>query len=101
MVLWLPMKRFYEPASFVGEQGKPEYDESILQAPEPEPSADSREQTKDELFDKALSLQAQKVSVSFIQRKLSIGYNRAARMVEQMEEEGIVDLQTVPNQEKY
>jgi len=46
----------------------------------------------DELYEKALSIviDQQKVSTSFIQRYLQIGYNRAARMVEKMEEEGII-----------
>ena len=46
----------------------------------------------DELYNKAVSIvvDQQKVSTSFIQRYLQIGYNRAARIVEQMEEDGII-----------
>ena len=46
----------------------------------------------DELYQKALNiiLEQQKVSTSFIQRYLQIGYNRAARIVEKMEEEGYI-----------
>ena len=46
----------------------------------------------DELYDKALNIiiKQQKVSTSFIQRYLQIGYNRAARIVEQMEEDGYI-----------
>jgi S-DNA-T family DNA segregation ATPase FtsK/SpoIIIE len=44
------------------------------------------------LFDQAVALVARegKASTSFIQRHLQIGYNRAARLIEQMEKEGIV-----------
>ena len=46
----------------------------------------------DELYDRAVGivLEQQKVSTSFIQRYLQIGYNRAARIVEKMEEEGLI-----------
>ena len=48
--------------------------------------------TKDELYNKALEIikLEQKASTSFLQRKLQIGYNRAARIMEMMEKEGIV-----------
>ena len=44
------------------------------------------------MYDKAIALVAdqRKVSVSMLQRRLRVGYNRAARMIERMEEEGIV-----------
>ena len=46
----------------------------------------------DELYSKAVSIvvDQQKVSTSYIQRYLQIGYNRAARIVEKMEDEGII-----------
>jgi S-DNA-T family DNA segregation ATPase FtsK/SpoIIIE len=46
----------------------------------------------DELYEKAVSLiiEQQKVSTSYVQRYLQIGYNRAARMVEKMEEDGYI-----------
>ena len=51
-----------------------------------------REDGQDPLYDQALEIvvQAGKASASYIQRKLSIGYNRAARLVEEMEQRGIV-----------
>ena len=50
---------------------------------------------KDELYNKAVDIvvKQQKVSTSYIQRYLQIGYNRAARIVEKMEDEGIISEQ--------
>ena len=55
-------------------------------------SFDLQSKNTDELYSKAVSIviDQQKVSTSFIQRYLQIGYNRAARIIEQMEEEGII-----------
>ena len=53
---------------------------------------DLQSKNTDELYSKAVSIviDQQKVSTSYVQRYLQIGYNRAARIVEQMEEEGII-----------
>jgi len=78
---------------FVSEQEEPEYDDSILEddADEEESPLD-REMEKDEYYEDAVRLvvQKEKCSISMIQRKLRVGYNRAARMVEMMEEQGLV-----------
>jgi S-DNA-T family DNA segregation ATPase FtsK/SpoIIIE len=52
----------------------------------------AREEFTDALYDQAVAIvsDTRQASVSFIQRRLQIGYNRAARMVEQMERDGIV-----------
>jgi S-DNA-T family DNA segregation ATPase FtsK/SpoIIIE len=75
------------------QQGEPEYDESIVQAreAEEEPSQASGVES-DPLYDQAVRLVAEsgKCSTSWIQRKLGIGYNRAAKIVESMERHGIV-----------
>ena len=83
--------------SYVKTQGEPDYlDESIFEdEPEPEP-ADSAEEDFEgsdaDLYEKAkqICFERKGASASYLQRRLSIGYNRAARLVEQMEEEGIV-----------
>ena len=78
--------------SFLRSQGKPEYIEeiTIIKDKEMNDSGESAS-TKDELYNKALEIikLEQKASTSFLQRKLQIGYNRAARIMEMMEKEGI------------
>ncbi len=74
-------------------QGQPVYDESILKAREPEEGEGAPEDDlSDELYDQAIAIvsEMRQVSISMLQRKMRIGYNRSARMIERMEREGIV-----------
>jgi S-DNA-T family DNA segregation ATPase FtsK/SpoIIIE len=76
---------------FLRNQGKPVYDESILE--EKKASEAGREDMEfDEKYDEAVAFVAEtgQASISLIQRRFRIGYNRAARIVEKMEEQGIV-----------
>jgi S-DNA-T family DNA segregation ATPase FtsK/SpoIIIE len=79
---------------FVRKQGRPQYDESILAPRGDEGDGDEgvAEEMHDEMYDQAVAIVAEtrQASISMIQRRLRIGYNRAARMVERMETEGIV-----------
>ena len=81
-------------------QGEPNYMESITEDEEEFPgggygddeSGGGRPGSGDELYDKAVALvlRERKCSTSFVQRHLQIGYNKAAKLVEKMEQEGVV-----------
>ena len=76
---------------FLRAQGKPKYNEEILEKRYDESDVEFDEEDT-ELYEEAIELvrQCRFASISMIQRRLRIGYNRAARMIEQMEAEGIV-----------
>ena len=79
--------------SFLRSQGKPDYiDEITLIKEKEKDDARNIDSDKDELYEKAIEIikSEGKASTSFLQRKLQIGYNRAARIMETMEKEGIV-----------
>ncbi|GBQ23794.1 cell division protein FtsK [Acetobacter estunensis NRIC 0472] len=81
---------------FLREQGEPIYDEDVISEREEEgPGAAFDTGSGDgdsSLYDKAVAIVIRegKASTSFVQRNLSIGYNRAAKLIEQMEKSGIV-----------
>jgi S-DNA-T family DNA segregation ATPase FtsK/SpoIIIE len=74
-------------------QGEPVYDENILKPRDDEGGgSDDEEMEKDSMYDEAVRLVAdtRRCSTSWLQRKLGLGYNRAARIVEMMEKQGVV-----------
>ena len=75
--------------SFLKRQGVPQYVEQVTQEPEEAPEMEA---TGDDLYDQAVAIVTRdgRASTSYVQRRLSIGYNRAARLIEQMEEEGVI-----------
>jgi S-DNA-T family DNA segregation ATPase FtsK/SpoIIIE len=77
-------------ASFLRKQGKPTYNEAITA--EEKSANDGVEFDKDDLYDEAarIVVQSGQASISYLQRRLRIGFSRAARLVDMMEMEGLV-----------
>lgn len=78
--------------SFLRSQGKPTYRNEILIDDEESEDGEEGSSDQDELYVQAVELAKKlgKVSASSLQRHFSIGYNRAAKLVERMEAKGIV-----------
>ncbi|PID46796.1 MAG: cell division protein FtsK [Proteobacteria bacterium] len=86
-----------EVVEFLKENGEPEYLDDVLQdtggvsaaIPGLEPLADTE---GDELYDQGVAIvtESRRASISYLQRRLKIGYNRAASMIEDMEKAGVV-----------
>ena len=76
--------------SFLKKQGVPDYIEQVTQEPEEAPEMEAS--SGDDLYDQAVAIVTRdgRASTSYVQRRLSIGYNRAARLIEQMEEQGVI-----------
>jgi S-DNA-T family DNA segregation ATPase FtsK/SpoIIIE len=88
-------------AAFLKAQGAPDYVEDITEEPEEETSdmlaalaggSGAYDDADNELFDQAVAIvtQDRKASTSYLQRRLKIGYNRAATLMERLEAEGVV-----------
>ena len=79
---------------FLKEQGAVTYDESVTAAIEEEENGTegSGEEEHDERYDEAVAVvcESGQASISYVQRRLRVGYNRAARIIEMMEREGVV-----------
>jgi S-DNA-T family DNA segregation ATPase FtsK/SpoIIIE len=82
---------------FLKSQGSPEYLDAVTEEPD-EPGDDpyavmgGNSESGDDLYDKALAIVARerRATTSYIQRRLQIGYNRAATLIERMEQDGVI-----------
>jgi len=79
-------------ASFLRKQGTPVFDDTITATDDEKGGPGGIEYEKDDLYDEAarIVVSSGQVSISYLQRKLRIGFSRAARLVDMMEAEGLV-----------
>jgi S-DNA-T family DNA segregation ATPase FtsK/SpoIIIE len=77
--------------AFIRAQARPQYRPEVLEMKKELETAAGDEEY-DEMYDQALAIvtETQQASISMIQRRLRVGYNRAARMIEQMERDRVV-----------
>jgi S-DNA-T family DNA segregation ATPase FtsK/SpoIIIE len=77
---------------FLSEQATPAFDEDLIRFDEETEQLAGDSEDVDEMFDQAVAIVAdsRNASISYLQRRLKVGYNRAARMIEQMEKEGMI-----------
>ena len=85
-------EELHRVVGFLKEQGKPLYDENILKARDASEGGGQGYDEDDPAYDQALELvsRMEEVSVSKLQREMRLGYNKAAKIVERMEREGVV-----------
>jgi S-DNA-T family DNA segregation ATPase FtsK/SpoIIIE len=90
---WVSEEEVQRVADFLRTQGEPVYDDNILKPRDDEEGEpDEADAEQDPLYDDAVRVVAEtrRCSTSWLQRKLGLGYNRAARIVEMMERRGLV-----------
>jgi S-DNA-T family DNA segregation ATPase FtsK/SpoIIIE len=89
---WVSEEEVQRVTEFLRAQGEPVYDDNILKPREDDVQPDEADAEQDPLYDDAVRLVAEtrRCSTSWLQRKLGLGYNRAARIVETMERRGLV-----------
>ncbi len=89
---YISEKEIERIVNFLKGQGTAKYEESMLQITDEPENDGTVEEDYDEKYDEALALvcEAGQASISMVQRRLRIGYNRAARIIERMEQEGVV-----------
>jgi len=77
---------------FLKKQGRPVYNLEILRPREEEGDSEFGDEPADEKYDLAVRIVAEtrRATISYLQRRLGVGYNKAAKMIERMEREGIV-----------
>jgi S-DNA-T family DNA segregation ATPase FtsK/SpoIIIE len=86
----------HKVVDYLKKLARPQYVESVLEGPEPdaegEGGVEGGDAESDPLYDQAVAivLKTRRASISLVQRHLRIGYNRAARLIEQMERAGLV-----------
>ena len=85
-------KEVGEIVAFLRDQGKPVYDDDLVAINREAEIQEIHGEEVDEMFDQAIAIVAEtrNASISYIQRRLKVGYNRAARIIEHMETEGMV-----------
>jgi S-DNA-T family DNA segregation ATPase FtsK/SpoIIIE len=90
---WVSEEEVQTVTDFLRAQGEPVYDENILKPRDDEGAAEDEDDgEQDPAYDDAVRIVAEtrRCSTSWLQRKLGLGYNRAARIVETMERRGLV-----------
>jgi S-DNA-T family DNA segregation ATPase FtsK/SpoIIIE len=85
-------QEIHKVVSAIKKQASPQYMFNLLVGPDADDEQALDDELEDELYDQAVQLvtSSRQASISWVQRRLRVGYNRAARMIERMEREGVV-----------